>query len=128
MLKAYFKGNCYPNRNGGKMTYNLIIYKDYEKIYEKFHHYIGKNGIASNNISDYCGFIAVLKFIENMTEYPGTIYIYGTSNLVVQQMNGNWSINHGKYFPYAMHALNKLKELCLHIPMPIIKWIENERF
>lgn len=125
MLKIFFKGNCFPNKDGVKMTYNLSVYKDEKLIYQSTNSHKRNDGIASNNIADYCGFIAALKFIENLTEYPGTIYIYGSSNLVVQQMLGNWSINHGKYYQYAIHAQNKLKELCQHIDMPFIKWIEK---
>lgn len=112
MIKAYFEGTCNPNNDGGLMVYETIIYREGTKIHECCEVYERKDNVASNNIAQYCGLIAIFKYLIN-AEIKDDIHIICDYQLVVGQMSKGWSIKKGKYKAYAEHALklmDKLKE------------------
>lgn len=125
MIRAYFEGSCNPNKDGGLMIYETIIYRDYIEVRERI--YILEKYIASNNIAEYAGLIAVLKWILANYIPNEDIYIFTDSQLVEGQLMKAWNLKSGKYKPYAEHAIklmNQLKEMGNNIQiiwMPIKK-------
>ncbi len=110
MIKAYFEGSCNPNKDGGLMVYETIIYREGVKIHSCAEVYERKDIVASNNIAQYCGLIAVLKYILN-SKIKENIHIICDCELIIGQMSKNWSINKGKYKEYAEYALKLIKKL-----------------
>jgi ribonuclease HI len=111
MIRAYFQGICNPNKDGGLMVYETIIYRDYVKVRDCMHHL--DKYIASNNIAEYCGLIAVLKWILANYIPNEDIYIFTDSQLVEGQLMKGWNLKSGKYKQYAEYAIklmNTLKE------------------
>jgi len=124
VIKAYFDGACEPNRDGGIMAYGGVIYRHEEIIHEISHLYKRQDNIASNNIAEYCGAIAVLRYLLHHHLDDQETYIFGDSKLVIHQLAGDWQINNGKYTAYASHALmllNKFRQ------PPYFEWIPKER-
>ena len=124
MIKAYFDGACEPNGDGGKMAYGGVIYRHEKKIHEISYLYNRKDNIASNNIAEYCGLIAVFKYLLQKHWQKEEIYIFGDSKMVINQMKGEWTTRHGKYLPYYEIAIKLLNEFSR---FPHFEWIPKER-
>jgi ribonuclease HI len=125
MIKCYFDGACEPNQTNGKMAYGGVIYQHEEKIHEFSYPYKPKDNIASNNIAEYCGLIATLHYLINREFTNHEIYIFGDSQLVINQMAGRWNMNEGKYLKYAIKAKYILQDH--FIKPPVFEWIPKER-
>lgn len=124
MIKAYFDGCCEPNRDGGKMGYGGIIYRHEEVIHTISYPFVSANGEASNNIAEYCGVIAVFRFLIAHELTQEETYIFGDSKMVIEQLKGNWAMNNGKYLPYAERAVQLLLDFK---QSPHLEWIPKER-
>jgi len=61
-------------------------------------------GQTSNNVAEYAAFIAALEYLLDNALTSERVVICGDSNLVVQQMLGNWAIRKGAYVTLARHA------------------------
>lgn len=119
MINAHFEGQCNPNRDGGTMSYFTTIYENGELIHEFGHDFCREDDMASNHMADYCGFIAVLKWLLANGHEQKEINITGHSQLVIEQMKGKWEIKEGKYIGYA----NKAKILlCGFKNKPTLTW------
>ncbi len=128
MITAYFDGACVPNADFGRIAYGAVIKRDEEIIHETSQRYnrygIITNNIASNNIAEYCGCIAVLSYLLHENLYAEETYIFGDSKLVIMQMRGDWKASDGKYLPFYNRAITYLKSF--HSP-PFFEWIPRER-
>lgn len=105
MITAYFDGASWPNPGpsgcGALLKRDGIIFWEYAE-------YLGD--AKSNNYAEYAGICAILtQILDNSLN--GDITIYGDSNMVIQQMLGNWKIKHPKpgqppksYIPKALEA------------------------
>ena len=123
MIKAYFDGSCVPNADGGTMGVGAVIYNDGKKIHEISERYQRRDGVASNNIAEYCAFGILCKYLVDFDLTDQRIAIYGDSKLVIEQMNNRWSVNSGKYINYAIRALMLLSEFKCR---PGIVWIPRQ--
>ena len=66
MIKAYFDGCCEPVNPGGTASYGAVIFKGAKRIWEcseVFYPTLGKEKETSNNVAEYCGFIAILEHL-----------------------------------------------------------------
>lgn len=119
MIKCYIDGACEPANPGGTAAYGFIIYQNNKKLIEQFGTIAKK---STNNVAEYGALYECLtKLIYlNLTE-EDTI-IYSDSQLVINQMRGNWKIKKGEYVPYCL----KCKQL-LYIFLSInFQWIPRE--
>lgn len=94
-LKGWFDGACWPNP-GGRASYGWVL-SDEGNYYKEGSGVIGQGAIYSNNVAEYHGLYALLKFIKEEGHEDKEITIYGDSKLVVEQMNGNWRVKKGLY-------------------------------
>jgi len=83
-LTIFTDGACYPNP--GKMGIGIVIYKE-GKIFKEIGKKIGK---GTNNIAEYQALINGLKEAKKLG--ASTIKIFSDSNLMIQQIEGNYSI------------------------------------
>lgn len=121
-IELYFDGSCEPVNPGGNMGFGTLIKSGGVRIFE------GSEVIAAspgntNNIAEYMSLIAGLKWLidNGMTDKP--INVFGDSNLVIQQMSGNWKAKGGKYYPFYVEA-KKLRDQFANITFT---WIPREQ-
>lgn len=126
MIKAYFDGACEPKNPGGTASFGAVIFKDEKRIKEIsqiFYPEKGKEKMTSNNVAEYSGFLSILEYLKDNNLHEEKIHIFGDSNLVVQQMKGNWRMIKGYYIPVA----EKAKRLFTKFPNTTLHWIPREQ-
>src|SRR3990167_9603743 len=102
MFKAYFDGCCEPVNPGGVASFGAVIFAGDNRIWDCsriFYPKKGRERETSNNVAEYSGFIAILEFLKSKGWNKEKVKIYGDSNLVIQQMFGDWRIRRGFYVP-----------------------------
>ncbi len=74
--------------NPGEASYGFVIQKDGETVYSE-----GKRiGIATNNVAEYSAVKAALEHLLASDYLFDEIHFFLDSELVVNQLNGNWKI------------------------------------
>lgn len=130
MVEAWFDGACWPNPNGHAAS-GGIGRRGVTTIFQHSE-YIGKEN-TSNNVAEYHGLIAVLKFLVSEGIEEATVY--GDADMVINQMNGKWKAGRltkaekkGKipiraryYLPYYHQAM----ELRHQLPNVRFVWIRR---
>lgn len=130
MIEAWFDGACWPNPNGHAAS-GALVKRDGVRIFEHAE-YIG-NQDTSNNVAEYHGLIAVLKFLIQEGIEEATVY--GDADMVINQMTGKWKAGRltkaeakGKipirprfYLPYYQVAI----ELRRRLPKVQFLWIRR---
>lgn len=125
MITGYFDGCCEPVNPGGTASFGAVLFRDGERIWECseiFYPLRGRERETSNNVAEYCGFLAILEYLIRQGLRLEQINLYGDSNLVVQQMNGRWRIKRGYYVEKAREA----KKLLEQFPNLTLNWIPRE--
>lgn len=121
MITVYFDGACEPINPGGTASYGVIIKKDGREIYRESK-IVCTGPAASNNVAEYNGLIAALRWLYK--DYRNEkIECFGDSKLVIEQMNGNWSIKKGLYVEHALKcqgAIQHFSNISLH-------WVPREK-
>lgn len=118
---AYFDGATEPVNPGGAQGIGVAIYKG-GCLIKTYSYYIPARPNNTNNVAEYMAFIRILKWIKEFN-IEGNMLIRGDSMLVIQQMNGNWSIKNGMYVKYAMMAKKMLYEIKNNIQ---IEWVRRD--
>lgn len=130
-IECYFDGCCEPVNPGGTAAFGAVIIRDGERIWEwseVFRPRRGHERETSNNVAEYLGFIAILKYLELMKWNEKVVCISGDSRLVIYQMFGPpgggkfWRIKQGLYVPHAHRARKMLKKF----PNVIGRWIPRD--
>ena len=124
MITLNFDGACEPKNPGGFASYGVVVIRDGERIFEdtalfdpfKLH------GKTSNNLAEYSGFLAGLKFLISKGLQHEEILVCGDSKLVIEQMFGYWRIKKGIYVDLALEARHLLKQF----PRIRGRWIPRE--
>jgi ribonuclease HI len=112
VITVNFDGACEPKNPGGFASYGLVILRDGERIFEDsclFDPFKLK-GRTSNNLAEYSGFLAGLKFLISKGLQQEEILVCGDSKLVIEQMFGTWRIKKGFYVDLALEARHLLKK------------------
>ncbi len=127
-LEIAFTGICGPRNPGGSMAFAFIVRRGSTVIHSAaaFHPNSSQN---SNNVAQYLGFDAVVQWLRvNHKSYPGEKWvIYGDSQMVVNQVAGNWVVNEGLYKRVAQRAMSDYGGMRLHEGLQvIIKWIPRK--
>ena len=119
MFKLFFDGYCETNPNDwGK--YGVVIYQDDKVIKTISGDIYGQ--VVSNNVAEYKGLLAGLKFLLNNNYEHEEIEVYGDSMLVIMQMNGLWRIKKGIYKEVALETKNLIKKFT----DIVFEWIPRE--
>jgi ribonuclease HI len=87
---VHFDGACQPPRGGGVAAYGFTIEGAME------HEDCGLavrpgSPHATNNVAEYAGAIAALEWLRRQG-FQGAVEVYGDSQLVVRQMNGEYEV------------------------------------
>ena len=75
--------------NPGPAAIGVVIKNSQNKILHQFGRLIGQ---ATNNIAEYQGVVAALKYLITNKFKPTTINFFLDSKLVVNQLNGLWKV------------------------------------
>ena len=108
MIEVCFDGACIPYNPGGIASYGIIIKKGKEYLFTGYG-IIGSPPDTSCNLAEYAGFKAALIWLLTNELETEKIYIYGDSNLVINQMFGTWKIKKGIYKNLAIETKSLLK-------------------
>lgn len=98
---AHFDGAVEPINPGGHGGFGALVRRGDQVLLSEAV-YIGRWPLLSNNVAEYCGAIAVLRFLlrEGITE----ALVHGDANIVINQLNGRWKARSGAYLPYYHEA------------------------
>ena len=113
MYAAYFDGACEPVNPGGIATYGAVIFHDRDRVWacsEVYYPEPGRERQTSNNIAEYSGFLAVLRWFIDQRLTDAEIMVRGDSKLVIKQMFGSWRIKNALYVPLALQGRQMLTQ------------------
>lgn len=100
-IVAYFDGAVEPFNPGGHGGFGVLVLCDNHILLSEAV-YIGRWPELSNNVAEYCGAIAVLRYF--LREGITAAKVYGDANIVINQLNGRWKARRGAYLPYYHEA------------------------
>jgi ribonuclease HI len=110
LITCYFDGATEPINPGGNMGIGATIRKDGIELFRNSG-FIKANELNSNNVAEYLAFESILDFFLAKNIQSETIYIFGDSKLVINQMSGMWKIRFGLYVTSAKRCWDKLQKL-----------------
>ena len=124
MIEVYFDGLCQPINPGGISCYAFIvksdgriIYSDYGVAAEPF------SGDSTNNVAEYTALAKALQWLLAHNYSTKKIEIKSDSQLVVNQLKGDYKVKARRIMPYYKEVLF-LKSKFQDIQ---IKWIPREK-
>lgn len=118
-VECWFDGCCAPYNPNGHTGYGAIVKHGSKTLLAKSG-YVGVGEGMTNNVGEYAGIIAVMKFLVERELRQGVIY--GDSDMVVKQLNRQWKVRKGAYLPYYKEA----RILRDQLPDIEIKWVPRE--
>lgn len=112
----YFDGACEPKNPGGIATFGWLIFQADKRLAWGYGEAKRGEG-ATNNLAEYYALLHALQAAKDLSITPDIIK--GDSQLVVNQVNGQWAINK----PHLAALVSEVKEL-----NPILlTWIPREQ-
>jgi ribonuclease HI len=120
MIEVWIDGCCYPVNPGGTGCIGYLI-KRKGLIIAKGSKIVGKGKGMTNNVAEYKALIAVLEEIRKRHLHNEEIIIKSDSQLLVNQMNGNWKVKSKLIYPLYREAKKRTVNYNLKI-----KWIPRE--
>ena len=102
VLEVYIDGNCEPTNPGGTASYGLVIYRGKARLLAKSA-IVDTGDKMSNNVAEYAGLIAFFEWADNQPAEETVIK--SDSQLLINQMRGEWQARQGLYLPYYRKAM-----------------------
>lgn len=109
----YFDGACEPRNPKGNLGIGaFILNPERKRIFELSQYVSAKdlNFATSNNVAEYMGVIAGMKFLIEKNLHQENIICCGDSKMVICQMLGEWGCNGGIYSKYYYEAIEIKKQ------------------
>ena len=124
MIEVYFDGLCQPINPGGIACYAFIV-----TIKEKIIH--SESGLAedpfsnnsTNNVAEYVALARALDWLIQNNLHSEKIRIRSDSQLVVNQLMGNYKVNAMRIIPH----FNKIIKLKAEFQDIQIQWVPREK-
>lgn len=113
-ITAYFDGSCNPNP-GGVIGLGCVIYSELHSV--KQSKKILRDPYNTNNIAEYEALYFLLTLLLKYKLETKSIIVYGDSNMIINQINGEWKVNK----PHLQVLNKKCKDL-----LPLFHHIEFE--
>ncbi|MBS3782597.1 MAG: reverse transcriptase-like protein [Candidatus Thermoplasmatota archaeon] len=82
---------AYRGKDGGVASYGYLVKKNTETVREDYNILLDER--VTNNYAEYMAVIKGLKWIKDSDLEFGKIIVRSDSQLVVKQVNGEWSVN-----------------------------------
>lgn len=107
-----FDGCCEPRNPGGVSCAAWVIGNKGE-VYAKCGRVVSSGGkFSTNNFAEYCGLGLGLKFLCEI-QWRGSLTIRGDSQLVINQVGGQWQCKNERIIKLHQHIMQRLEELGL---------------
>jgi ribonuclease HI len=116
MIVAYIDGGA--RGNPGPAGYGVRIEQPDGTLLAELH---GALGIATNNVAEYNGLLAALRWAVEYGERE--VHIRSDSELLVKQMRGEYKIKHPGLRPLAAHA----RLLCMQLDRVEFEHVRREQ-
>ena len=110
-LVLYFDGACGPKNPGGNIGCGwYVTYRGFpkERLFEGYH-FVPSSPAHSNNVAEYMALCLGLEDIINRGYGEHPLSVVGDSQLVIEQMDGEWHIGNGLYREHALKAQELVK-------------------
>jgi len=120
MIDVWIDGCCYPVNPEGTACAGYVIKRKGLTI-AKGSKIVGKGKGMTNNVAEYQALITVLEEIRKRQLHNEEIIINSDSQLLVNQMNGNWKVKSQLLYPLYREAKKRVANYDLKI-----KWIPRE--
>ncbi len=117
MITIFIDGLAEPNP--GIATYGYVIYENGTRIAER-KEFLGED--LSNNYAEYSALVSALTEL-NTRRYSGPVTVKSDSQLLVNQMKGDWEVKGGGYIGMYKEAV----ELSRKLPRVDFEWIRREQ-
>jgi ribonuclease HI len=115
-LLLYFDGLCEPVNPGGVACYGwaIMYYEDDGEwhVWACESGFIEEGPAATNNVAEWSALKFALYYLVR-NQWTGKLTIKGDSNLVIEQLVGNWRCNGKRLIEFRDCCLNYLEELGL---------------
>jgi len=103
MLQIWIDGACEPTNPGGTASYGVVAKEGFTTIFTKSGIVTRGKG-ASNNVAEYAALIAALEYLASREFQSATIH--SDSQMLVNQMKGDWGVHGGLYLKYYERAVD----------------------
>jgi ribonuclease HI len=118
---AFIDGSCAPVNPGGTAISKFIVLDPTGRYIHSESNIIGTGKNMSNNVAEYCALISLLDWVNLYgPEKLLSLVIQSDSNLVVNQINGDFKIKKGLYRESALLANEKWQELETQLKLRIV--------
>ena len=121
-IKIYFDGLCEPRNPGGYACYGWLIVQDGHTL-ASGKGLVTKGDGATNNVAEYQALIEALKAAADLELGDQALEVMGDSQLVINQVNGDWQCRAGNLQPLLAQA----RRLAGRLPLARFKWIPREK-
>jgi ribonuclease HI len=121
IAQVHFDGACQPPHARGIATYGFTIEGPGLEYEEKGLAVPPFSESATNNVAEYVGAIRALEHLRALP-FLGQLLVLGDSELVIKQMNGEYSVQSERLLEYHRH----LKSLCGAFAEVRWVWIPRE--
>lgn len=124
-IQAFFDGACGPINPGGRATWGFVVLENDELLHGESG-YIGDGVGMTNNVAEYWGLIACLRYLkENHSE--DFIEVFGDSSMVINMTNRVWGRkNPHKKMPHLVPLVTQTRELLDSFDSCSIEWVPRE--
>lgn len=107
-LEVWIDGACEPVNPGGTASYGVMVKSEGITVFSDSA-VVGSELGMSNNVAEYCGLIAFLKwYIQHALNSEAIVY--SDSSLLINQMTGYWRARRGLYLPYYEEAWEIIRQ------------------
>lgn len=121
MITVNTDGLCEPINPGGIAAYGWVAYRDGEKIGEGYK-VVAEGPEATNNVAEYSGIIAALKWLLENNLQDEEIDLKSDSQLCIFQLNGFYQVKSPRILPLYQEAT----ELLGKFPNIKLQWVPRE--
>lgn len=109
-IKLFFDGSCVGKNPGGIAGFawrildenNIELFSDHGEVCR------GPN--ATNNVGEWAAVTNGLLFLKKQN-WKGSLSIFGDSQLVIRQLNGEYAVRKETLLPYYKQSINLLQNL-----------------
>lgn len=111
VLEVYFDGLCQPINPGGIACYAFVIKKDGKTIHSNYglaDEPFSKD--ATNNVAEYTALIKALEWLDAAGYGSSPIEVKSDSQLVVNQINGQYRVRTKRLVPLHLKVQSLLKK------------------
>lgn len=118
-----FDGLCDPVNPGGVATYGFLVRHGGRVIHEAHGLASPPRPTSSNNVAEYGGLIAALRWLVDAGLQDAPAIIRGDSKLIILQARGDWGVKSAN-----LRALNEeARRLLALLPRARLEWVPREQ-